>query len=114
MYAFVSVSPDGNTLQSLVYYDQGETPGLGGEIENPAWAGQFKDKKLYDAEWKPALTLVKGGANPASNTFAYEVDGLSGATLTANGVQATFDFWMGDMGFGPFLANLRNGGLNNG
>lgn len=114
MYAFLAVSPDGNTLQSLVYYDQGETPGLGAEIENPRWAGQFEGKQLFDSEWKPALTIVKGGANPASSNFSHEVDGLSGATLTANGVQGTFDFWIGDMGFGPFLVNLRNGDLNNG
>ncbi|TAA47557.1 Na(+)-translocating NADH-quinone reductase subunit C [Corallincola spongiicola] len=111
MYAFVAIAPDANTIESLVYYDHGETPGLGGEIENPAWAGQWQGKKLFDDQWQPAIKIVKGGAAPGSE---YQVDGLSGATLTSNGVQHTFDFWLGQKGFGPYLAKLRQGGLNNG
>ncbi|GLO61662.1 Na(+)-translocating NADH-quinone reductase subunit C [Vibrio sp. MACH09] len=109
MYAFVAVETDGNTVAGITYYEQGETPGLGGEIENPRWRGQFVGKKLFDDEDKPAIEIVKGGA-PAGSMHG--VDGLSGATLTANGVQNTFDFWLGDMGFGPFLAKVRDGGLN--
>ncbi|MDN3681384.1 Na(+)-translocating NADH-quinone reductase subunit C [Vibrio tapetis subsp. quintayensis] len=109
MYAFVAVETDGNTVSGLTYYEQGETPGLGGEIENPAWRAQFVGKKLFDENHKPAIEVVKGGAPEGSE---HGVDGLSGATLTATGVQHTFDFWLGDMGFGPFLAKVRDGGLN--
>ncbi|PMH41144.1 Na(+)-translocating NADH-quinone reductase subunit C [Vibrio sp. 10N.286.49.B3] len=109
MYAFVAVETDGNTVSGITYYEQGETPGLGGEIENPNWRGQFVGKKLFDESHKPAIKIVKGGAPQGSE---HGVDGLSGATLTANGVQGTFDFWLGDMGFGPFLAKVRDGELN--
>jgi Na+-transporting NADH:ubiquinone oxidoreductase subunit C len=109
MYAFIAVETDGNTVAGITYYEQGETPGLGGEVENPRWRGQFVGKKLFDANNKPAIKVVKGGAQPGD---IHGVDGLSGATLTANGVQGTFDFWLGDMGFGPFLAKVRDGGLN--
>ncbi|KFA96400.1 MULTISPECIES: Na(+)-translocating NADH-quinone reductase subunit C [Vibrio] len=109
MYAFVAVQTDGNTVNGITYYEQGETPGLGGEVENPTWRAQFVGKKLYDDNFKPAIKIVKGGAPEGSE---HGVDGLSGATLTANGVQGTFDFWLGNMGFGPFLANVRDGGLN--
>lgn len=111
MYAFVAVETDGNTVSGITYYEQGETPGLGGEVENPNWRAQFVGKKLFDENNKPAIRVVKGGA-PAGDL--YGVDGLSGATLTGNGVQNTFDFWLGDMGFGPFLTKVREGGLNNG
>jgi Na+-transporting NADH:ubiquinone oxidoreductase subunit C len=111
MYAFVAVETDGNTVAGITYYDQGETPGLGGEVENPNWRAQFVGKKLFNDDNKPAIRIVKGGA-PAGDL--YGVDGLSGATLTGNGVQHTFDFWLGDMGFGPFLTKVREGGLNNG
>ena len=37
MYAFVAVKPDGNTVDAITYYEQGETPGLGGEVQNPRW-----------------------------------------------------------------------------
>ncbi|CAH8183693.1 Na(+)-translocating NADH-quinone reductase subunit C [Vibrio aestuarianus] len=109
MYAFVAVETDGNTISGITYYEQGETPGLGGEVENPAWRAQFVGKKLFDENHKPAIKIVKGGAPAGSE---HGVDGLSGATLTGNGVQGTFDFWLGDMGYGPFLAKVRDGGLN--
>ncbi|MGN2671212.1 Na(+)-translocating NADH-quinone reductase subunit C [Aliivibrio fischeri] len=109
MYAFVAVETDGNTIAGITYYDQAETPGLGGEVENPTWRAQFVGKKLFDENHKPAIKIVKGGASAGSE---YGVDGLSGATLTGNGVQHTFDFWLGNDGFGPFLAKVRDGGLN--
>ncbi|MGL5701034.1 MAG: Na(+)-translocating NADH-quinone reductase subunit C [Kluyvera sp.] len=111
MYAFVALDTDGRTLKGITYYDQGETPGLGGEIENPNWRAQFVGKRVLDDNGKPALKVMKGAAQSGD---LYAVDGLSGATLTAKGVQHSFDFWMGEMGFGPFLKQVREGGLNNG
>lgn len=111
MYAFVAVAPDGNTIKGITYYDQGETPGLGGEVENPNWRAEFVGKKLYDENGQPAIKVVKGGA-PANAPSS--VDGLSGATLTSKGVQQTFEFWLGDKGFGPFLTKVQKGELNNG
>jgi Na+-transporting NADH:ubiquinone oxidoreductase subunit C len=109
MYAFVAVEMDGDTVDGIIYYEQGETPGLGGEVENPGWRAQFVGKKLYDANHKPAIKIVKGGA-PEGST--HDVDALSGATLTSKGVQHQFDFWLGKLGYGPFLAKVRDGGLN--
>ncbi|MCU3615509.1 NADH:ubiquinone reductase (Na(+)-transporting) subunit C, partial [Enterobacter hormaechei subsp. oharae] len=111
MYAFVALDTDGRTVKGITYYDQGETPGLGGEVENPNWRAQFVGKKVLDDNGQPALKVVKGGARPGDE---FAVDGLSGATLTSNGVQHSFDFWMGELGFGPFLKNVRQGALNNG
>ncbi|WP_341503134.1 Na(+)-translocating NADH-quinone reductase subunit C [Gallaecimonas sp. GXIMD4217] len=111
MYAFVAVQPDANTIVGLTYYDQGETPGLGGEITNPKWRALWEGKKLFDENGDIAIKVVKGVAPQGS---AHEIDGLSGATLTSNGVQYTFDFWLSDMGFGPYLTKVRNGELNNG
>lgn len=109
MYAFLAIETDGNTIAGITYYDQAETPGLGGEVENPQWRAQFIGKKLFNADGTLAIKVVKGGA-PADSVSG--VDGLSGATLTSNGVQHTFDFWLGDMGFGPFLAKVKAGDLN--
>jgi len=111
MYAFVALKPDGNTVEAITYYEQGETPGLGGEVQNPRWTGLFVGKELFDANGNPAIKIVKGQA-PASSK--HEIDGLSGATLTSVGVEHTFTFWLGKQGFGPFLSNVREGVLNNG
>jgi len=107
MYAFIAVETDGNTIDGISYYEQGETAGLGGEVVNPKWRAQFVGKKLYK-DGKPALKVVKGGAPQGDQ---YGVDALSGATLTSKGVQNMINFWFGKEGFGPFLTNVRNGGI---
>jgi Na+-transporting NADH:ubiquinone oxidoreductase subunit C len=111
MYAFVAIKPDGNTIEAITYYDQGETPGLGGEVQNPRWRGLFVGKELFDENGLPAIKVAKGKA-PADSKHV--VDGLSGATLTSVGVQHTFTFWLGKHGFGTFLTKVREGDLNNG
>lgn len=111
MYAFVGLKADGNTIEALTYYDQGETPGLGGEIENPHWRSLWVGKKLFDAQGNVALKVAKGVAPEGSE---HVIDGLSGATLTSVGVENSFTFWLGEQGFGPFLSKVRQGVLNNG
>ena len=64
MYAFVAIDTDGNTVKGLTFYEHGETPGLGGEIENPSWREKWIGKQLFDDGGKPAIRIVKGGATP--------------------------------------------------
>lgn len=106
MMGFLAVEGDGNTIVSITYYDHSETPGLGGEVNNPRWQAQWEGKEIYDEEGdlSPAIHLTKGGA---SNE--HEVDALSGATLTSNGVTNMLHFWFSEEGFGPYLANFRSG-----
>ncbi|HBO38927.1 MAG TPA: Na(+)-translocating NADH-quinone reductase subunit C [Pasteurellaceae bacterium] len=103
MYGFLSVQPDGNTVNGITYYEHGETPGLGGEIENPRWQAQFAGKKLYTEQNQPALHVGKA----ASNDKEHGIDAISGSTLTSNGVNNSFKFWLGQKGFGPYLAKLK-------
>ncbi|NMH61413.1 Na(+)-translocating NADH-quinone reductase subunit C [Alteromonas ponticola] len=98
MYGFLALDADGETVAELVYYQQKETPGLGGEVQNPAWQEKWEGKKLY--EDGDVAIRVKKSANPDD---PYAVDGLSGATLTSNGVENTIRYWVGENGFGPFL-----------
>ncbi|QLB20381.1 Na(+)-translocating NADH-quinone reductase subunit C [Vespertiliibacter pulmonis] len=105
MYGFVSVQPDGNTLKGITFYDHGETPGLGGEIENPRWQANFIGKKLLNEKGESAITIAKG----ASIDKEHGIDALSGATLTSKGVDGTFKYWFGQNGFGPYLAKLKAG-----
>ncbi|WP_150538328.1 Na(+)-translocating NADH-quinone reductase subunit C [Actinobacillus vicugnae] len=103
MYGFVAVQPDANTVNGITYYEQGETAGLGGEIANPNWQKNFVGKKLFNANNEVALTVGKG----ASADKEHGVDGLSGATLTSNGVDGSFKYWFGANGFGPYLAKFK-------
>ncbi|WP_016957806.1 Na(+)-translocating NADH-quinone reductase subunit C [Catenovulum agarivorans] len=106
MYAFVAVKPDANTIINLNYYEQGETPGLGAEIENPKWKAIWVGKKIYNDQGEMSIEIVKGEAPKGTE---HKIDGLSGATLTSNGVQFTFDFWLGELGFKKYLETQRQG-----
>lgn len=109
MKGFLALDKDAVTVRGFNYYAHGETPGLGGEVDNPKWIAQWPGKKVYTEEMKPATDVVKGLVNPNDPQAAYKIDGLSGATLTANGVENTFQFWMSETGYGKFLTNVRNG-----
>ncbi len=101
LYGFVALKPDGNEIVGLQFYQHAETPGLGGEVDNPAWRGQWRGKKLYDDDGDVAIEIVKSGASGD-----YQVDGLAGATLTSRGVHNLVRYWVGQDGFGPFLKNM--------
>lgn len=109
MFGFVGLEPDLNTVKSVVYSDHKETPGLGAEVMNPKWKALWPGKKMYDEKGDIAIKIVKGGATSGD---IHGVDGLSGATLTSNGVERTLHFWLGEEGYGPFISNFRSGGLN--
>jgi Na+-transporting NADH:ubiquinone oxidoreductase subunit C len=108
LYGFLALENDANTVAGLGFYDHKETPGLGGEVDNPNWKALWPGKEIY-ANGKATIQLIKGSVDPASPMAANSVDGLSGATLTSRGVTNLLQFWMSDLGYKPFLEKLRNG-----
>ena len=109
MYGLLSLAPDGRTVKAVTFYDQLETAGLGGEVANPKWQKTWVGKKVADEAGEPRFEVVKGSVDPDSPKAVYQVDALSGATLTSNGVTNLVRFWMGDFGYGPFLERVRQG-----
>lgn len=111
LYGFVALENDANTVAGFGFYQHAETPGLGGEVDNPKWKAQWPGKKIYDlsAGEEPVIKLVKGGVNLTRPDAVYGVDGLSGATLTGRGVTNLLHFWMGDNGFQKYLSRMREG-----
>ncbi len=109
LHGFIAVKGDLNTVAGFGFYDHAETPGLGGEVDNPRWRAIWTGKELYNDAGKMALHIIKGDVNPGSAQAKNQVDGLAGATLTSNGVNHLLDFWLGESGFGLFLTHLRNG-----
>lgn len=110
MYGFIALKKDLKSVSGFTYYEHGETPGLGGEVDNPRWKAKWKDKLVYDDEGKLILKVIKAIAPPDSKT---QIDGLSGATLTTNGIDAMLGFWLGEKGYyKPFLDSLKKEGLH--
>lgn len=110
LYGFLALEADGQTVQSINFYDQAETPGLGGEVVNPNWRALWKGKKVYSESGEPMLTLIKGVVDSSKAGSEYQVDGLAGATLTSTGVSKLIKYWMGVEGFAPYLEKVRANG----
>jgi Na+-transporting NADH:ubiquinone oxidoreductase subunit C len=108
LYGFIALESDANTVAGLGFYEHGETPGLGGEVDNPRWKALWPGKEVYK-NGEAALGLIKGNVDRNSSDAAWQVDGLSGATLTSRGVSNLVQFWMGENGFSLFLSKLKSG-----
>jgi Na+-transporting NADH:ubiquinone oxidoreductase subunit C len=109
LYGFIALQGDAQTIAGLGFYSHTETPGLGGEIDNPNWKSMWVGKKVHDASGSVAIDIVKGSVvagNPNENN---QVDGLSGATLTSNGVENLLRYWLGEQGFAAYLTSLDQG-----
>jgi len=108
MYAYVALDGRGERVKGVTFYSHAETPGLGAEIENARWRDSWVGKRLTDDDGSVRFDIAKGSAAPGAEDF--HVDAISGATLTSNGVENMVRYWLGEQGYGPFLARLRNGG----
>jgi Na+-transporting NADH:ubiquinone oxidoreductase subunit C len=107
LFGYLALEGDLQTVAGLGFYAQKETPGLGGEVDNPMWKAQWPGVSIYDQSGEPAVRLVKSRSAEGSPQAVHEVDALSGATLTTKGVENLVRFWTGELGFGPFLENLK-------
>lgn len=104
IYGFVAVKPDMNTIENVVFYEHGETPGIGDFLGETDWTNKFKGKQLFDEKGKVAFRVVKGGAKEGD---IHGVDAVSGATMTGRGVQRSIQFWFGKEGFQTFFNTLK-------
>lgn len=108
LHGYLALEKDGQTVAGLGFYQHTETPGLGGEVDNPRWKALWPGKKVYK-DGGVEIQLVKGSVDPASDSADYQIDGLAGATLTSNGVTNLVQFWLGEQGFQKFLGKLYLG-----
>ncbi len=114
MYGFIALDSDLRTIRGFTFYEHGETPGLGGEVDNPAWKNSWVGKEAFDTTGKLILEVIKGKVDPLSSSAKNQIDGLSGSTLTTRGIDNLVRYWLGEYGYGPYLKKLRNKGSQNG
>lgn len=102
LYGYLALDADLNTVLGITFYKHGETPGLGGEVEKDWFQTQFKGKKIYDADKLVSIKVLKG---KASDSDAHAVSGISGATMTGNGVNT---FLKKDLeAYQPYFKKIR-------
>ena len=107
IYGYLSLEADFNTVAGATFYEQHETPGLGDQITQDYWKAQWKGKRLYDHTGALLFHVAEGPVAPGSAASVYQVDALTGATVTANAVTALVQYWFGPNGYGPLLEHLR-------
>lgn len=112
MYGLVAIDKYCKTVSGFTYYEHGETPGLGGEVDNPQWKQIWKGKHVFDDQWHLKIEVIKGQVDKSRPEAIYQIDGLAGSTLTTRGIDKTIKFWLGENGYGPFIKKLREEGLN--
>lgn len=103
IWGYVSVDADGSTVYGAYFAHQGETPGLGAEIEKPAFSSQFQGKTLFKNDVFLPVAVVKAGQKPAGDEDY--VDGISGGTITSKGVGAMLDNCLSP--YAAFLSTLN-------
>jgi|TARA_B100001964_G_scaffold185697_1_gene206036 Na+-transporting NADH:ubiquinone oxidoreductase subunit C len=108
LYGFVALDRDDlSTIRSLLFYEHGETPGLGGEVDNPSWKGLWNGKQAYGSDGSVRIQVVRGAVDASAPGSEHRVDGLSGATITARGVHNMLQYWLSEGGYKNYLDRLR-------
>ena len=109
LYGFIALEENGNDIFGLQFYQHGETPGLGAEIDNPRWKALWPGKRVADDNGELQIHVAKA---PNASGADYHIDALAGATLTSVGVNNLVQFWLGETGYESFLANLKSGDIS--
>jgi Na+-transporting NADH:ubiquinone oxidoreductase subunit C len=107
MYGYVALEADFNTIAGVLFYEQNETPGLGDQIAKPHWQAKWAGKQLYDEAGEMLFHIAEGPVAEGASGAEYQVDALTGATVTANAVTALMRYWFGPNGYGPLLDRMR-------
>ncbi|QDU81868.1 Na(+)-translocating NADH-quinone reductase subunit C [Polystyrenella longa] len=107
---FIAIDKDLLTIRGLTFYEHAETPGLGGEVDNPNWKATWPGKIAFNDEGDVTITVIKGQVTADDPNAQYKIDGLSGATITTKGIDNMLQYWLGENGFGPFINKIRSAG----
>ncbi|HEY5665134.1 MAG TPA: NADH:ubiquinone reductase (Na(+)-transporting) subunit C [Gammaproteobacteria bacterium] len=104
IHGFISIRADFTTIAGVTFYEHGETPGIGDRFLDPAWLAQWQGRRAYDDTRRLVFRIGADGATPAANGA---IDAITGATITTSAIEDLVQYWLGDNGFGPFLATQR-------
>ena len=116
MYGLLALDKDMSTIRGFTFYKHEETPGLGGEVDNPRWKALWKDKIAFDISGDKIdikIEVLKGQAIQSKPEASSQIDGLSGSTLTTRGINNLVRFWLGydgkewgTTGYGSYIKKL--------
>lgn len=111
IYGYVVLESDFNTIAATTFYEHAETPGIGDQITRSDWLAKWQGKKIYDEQGVLRFAVASGPLDQKSSAAIYQVDALTGATVTADAVTAMVHYWFGPNGYQPMLKNLQQDAL---
>ena len=88
IWGFISLEEDLNSVFGAVFDHKSETPGLGAEINRASFEDPFKGKTIFEGQEFTSIKVIKGGAQDSD---MHGVDGISGGTITSDGVSDMLD-----------------------
>lgn len=104
IWGYVAFDDNGDTIYGAYFAHQGETPGLGAEIEKPAFQQQFEGKDVFSSDGEfTSVKVVKVGQEPSTGAW---VHAISGGTITSQGLQKML--WDSLEPYTAFLTGLKN------
>ena len=95
IWGYVALNTDMNTIGGITLAHAGETPGLGARITEPGVQARYVGKKIFDESGALVAVEMKKGEGKDYSSKPHEVDGMSGATITANGVNNMLSNYLG-------------------
>ncbi len=109
LYGYLAVETDGETVKGITFYQHGETPGLGGEVDKDWFTNMYIGKKFVDTDGNlVSIIIVRGKVEDKvpEDQHYYHVDGISGATLTGRGIN---NFLIENLkSYEPFFKKIRS------
>lgn len=104
IWGYVAFDDNGDTIYGAYFAHQGETPGLGAEIEKPVFQQQFEGKDVFSSDGEfTSVKVVKVGQEPSTGAW---VHAISGGTITSQGLQKML--WDSLEPYTAFLTGLKN------
>jgi Na+-transporting NADH:ubiquinone oxidoreductase subunit C len=104
IHGYLALDADLTTVAGIAIHEHGETPGIGDRIQAPEWLAQWRGKRIYDMNGHYKFQIT---ARADAESAAFQVDAITGATITVSGVERAIADWFGSEGYGTFLASLR-------
>jgi len=108
LYGYIALEADLNTIAAVSFYEQAETAGLGDQIMRSDWQAKWTGRELFGSDGSVRFRVAAGPVETGSFAARNQVDGLTGATVTAGSVTRLIAYWFGPHGYSNFLDNLRN------
>ena len=108
LWGFVALESDLNTIAAATFYEQAETAGLGDQITRPSWLVNWAGREMFGDNGMVRFRIAGGPVEPGSAAARFNVDGLTGATVTANAVTNLVSYWFGPHGYAAFINELQS------